>query len=120
MDFEKSRKNMLEGEGPSVEEAEDFLIGLGAKPEIEGEVYGKIILKLRAGEISPQQAKVEAAKNVVQGRVAELAQMGNNDSEFDIRHLVSDLESGVITPEEAIAQANGTLYGKQDWSPGGH
>lgn len=48
--------------------------------------------------------------------MAEVSVMGANDSEFEgFRLILANLQAGVITPTEAITQAEAIKGGKMDY-----
>ncbi|MES2749354.1 MAG: hypothetical protein V4668_03265 [Patescibacteria group bacterium] len=66
--------------------------------------------------IKDTRPNVSEAMNRVQGILAEVSVMGANDSEFEsFNKIISDLQAGLITPTEAIAQAEAIKGGKMDY-----
>jgi hypothetical protein len=62
------------------------------------------------------QASFSEAMMRVQGIMAEVSVMGANDSEFEgFRLILANLQAGVITPTEAITQAEAIKGGKMDY-----
>lgn len=54
------------------------------------------------------------ARMHIEGVRGEIAAMGANDSEFEsLNQIIERLEDSLITPVEAIAQANGVRDSKQ-------
>jgi hypothetical protein len=52
----------------------------------------------------------------VQAILGEVSVMGANDSEFEgFRTILAELQAGVITPTEAIAQAEAIKNSKMDY-----
>ena len=54
------------------------------------------------------------ARMHIEGVRGEMASMGGNDSEFEsLNRIIEQLEDAIITPQEAINQANGVRDSKQ-------
>lgn len=63
----------------------------------------------------PKLSKGEAYAQVMQC-MQEASAMGANDSEPEsFRNILAALESGMITPEEAVQQARAVVQGKLDY-----
>jgi len=62
------------------------------------------------------QMSISDAMNTISAIEGMIVTMGANDSEPESIQLIKqNLESGVITPNEAVAQAEALREGKQDY-----
>jgi hypothetical protein len=62
------------------------------------------------------QPSFSEAMMKVQGIMAEVSVMGANDSEFEgFRQILTELQAGKITPNEAVNQAINIRDGKMDY-----
>jgi hypothetical protein len=63
-----------------------------------------------------EQPSLSAAMSRIQAIMSEVNVMGANDSEFEsFKRVMTELESGTITPSEAVAQAQGIRDSKMDY-----